>query len=74
MAMTEEQKDRQMINRVYGNIAIENPNVTLELCEKVYYARKKALAEGLTEHEAWQRFLSQDKKDTIPTVEAVVGQ
>lgn len=29
--MTAEQRDVQLINRVYGNIAIENPQITREM-------------------------------------------
>lgn len=43
--MTPEQQRTQLINRVYGNLAIENPNVTIELVTKLvdeYLAKKVA--------------------------------
>jgi len=67
MAMTEEQRDRQMINRVYGNISIENPNVTRELTEQIYFERKQALKEGLSEEDALERILSKFRKNTVDT-------
>ncbi len=44
--MTPEQKDKQLINRVYGNIAIENRKVTKEMAAEQLEAYRKAVANG----------------------------
>lgn len=45
--MTPEERDRQLINRVYGNISIENPRVTRELvAEQLRQYRAQTLETG----------------------------
>lgn len=46
MKMTPEQRDKQLINRVYGNIAIENRKVTKEMAAEQLQAYRKATANG----------------------------
>lgn len=42
--MTPEQRRRQLIHRVYGNLAIENPNITIELVTRLVDERLKLQA------------------------------
>ena len=42
--MTPEQRDTQLINRVYGNISLENPKVTREFVAEHLRLRRKAEA------------------------------
>ena len=44
--MTPEQRDTQLINRVYGNIAIENPRVTREMVAEQLRLYRQAIANG----------------------------
>lgn len=39
--MTPEQRDEQLINRVYGNISLENPKVTREFVAEQLRLRRK---------------------------------
>jgi hypothetical protein len=43
--MTPEQRDKQLINRVYGNVAIENRKVTKEMAAEQLQAYRKATAD-----------------------------
>lgn len=40
-SMTPEQRDAQLINRVYGNISLENPKVTREFVAEQLRLRRK---------------------------------
>ena len=42
--MTPEQRDAQLINRVYGNISLENPKVTREFVAEHLRPRRQAEA------------------------------
>ena len=42
--MTPEQRDAQLINRVYGNISLENPKVTREFVAEHLRLRRQAEA------------------------------
>jgi hypothetical protein len=40
--MTEQQRADQLVNRVYGNVRVEHPGVTIELVRKVVEERRAA--------------------------------
>lgn len=44
--MTPEQRDVQLINRVYGNIAIENPRITREMVAEQLKIYRQAIADA----------------------------